>query len=127
MEFLIEALLELVLQLVLELVVALGDGLLGISPRITRRFFKAILYIACSVIVAVVSLSLFPTPLLSAQPNPWISLLIVPLSVGIFIVHFSRWIGKTRNWDIELEKFSFSLLFAFCFALTRYLGMSVGS
>ena len=124
MDFLVELFLELLLQLAFEGFAAIADGRLSLSSRITRRIFKVIFYIICSFNVGALSVAFFPTPMLSSQPNPWISLLIVPFLVAILIVHFSRWLERTKSWDLELEKFSFSFIFAFGFAATRYLCMT---
>ena len=124
MDFLVELLLELLLQLTFEGFVAVADGSLRLSSRITQSIFKVILYIMCSFNVGALSVFFFPTPLMSSQPNPWISLLIVPFLVAISIVHFSRWLERTKSWNLELEKFSFSFIFAFGFAATRYLCMT---
>ena len=121
MELFVDVVLEILLQLLLEVSIAWVDGRLGLSSRIVRHIFKAIFYLICSFGLGALSVAILPSPLLAAQPDPWISLLIVPLSVAIFIVYFSRWLGEKKNWDLELEKFSFSFILAFGFALTRYL------
>ena len=126
MEFFIELFLELLLQLFLEAGVAVVDGRLGLSSRIVRHIFKAIFYLICSFNLGAFSVAFFSTPFLAVTPNPWISLLVVQVTVAILIVHFSRWLGRTKSWDLELEKFAFSLILAFGFALTRYLCMTWG-
>jgi hypothetical protein len=122
-EFLIELIAEFLFQSVFEVAAAMFDGSLNLSSRMARNSVKSVFYVVLGVVFGAVSLFFWPLPMISATPNAWISLLLVPASVAVFIVYFSRWIETKRKWDIELEQFSFSFLFAFVFAAVRYFYM----
>ena len=126
MEFLLEFIAEFLFQAVFEIVAAMFDGSLNLSSRILRNSLKGFFYLGLGVIFGAISLIFWPMPMVSMAPNLWISLFLVPACVAIFIVYFSRWIEKKRNWDIELEQFSFSFIFAFVFATVRYFYMVRG-
>ncbi len=123
MEFLIELLGEFVFQAIFEIAASLIDGRLNVSTRILRRSLKFIYFLSLGLGVGAMSLAIWPTPIVGTVPNPFISLMFVPVSVAFFVVYFSRWIGAKMDWDQELEHFSFSFLFAFVFAATRYFYM----
>ena len=123
MEFPIEFIAEFIFQAIFEIAAAMFDGSLNLSSRIVRNSLKSFFYIGLGSIFGAASLISWPMPMISTAPNPWISLLLVPACVAVFIVYFSRWVERKSNWDIELEQFSFSFIFAFVFAAVRYFYM----
>jgi hypothetical protein len=123
LDFLLEFIAEFLFQAVFEIAAAMFDGRLNLSSRIVKNSLKSIFYVFLGSIFGAASLILWPMPMISTAPNPWISIVLVPACVAVFIVYFSRWIEKKRNWDIELEQFSFSFIFAFVFAAVRYFYM----
>lgn len=123
MEFLLEFIAEFLFQALFEIAAAMFDGSLNLSSRILRNSLKSIFYLGLGAIFGAISLTFCPMPMISTTPNLWISLLLVPACVAVFIVYFSRWVERKINWDIELEQFSFSFIFAFVFAAVRYFYM----
>jgi len=123
LDFLLEFIAEFLFQALFEIGAAMFDGRLNLSSRIVKNSLKSIFYVLLGFNFGAASLILWSTPMMSTAPNPWIGLLLVPACVAVFIVYFSRWIERKRNWDTELEQFSFSFILAFVFAAVRYLYM----
>ena len=88
--------------------------------RIVRTAPRIVFYVVLGALLGAVSVSVWPHPLIAQRPNPLISLLLVPLSVGFATVLLSRMFERRSEWETQLSRFLYSCLLAFVFAWVRY-------
>lgn len=124
MDSLLFFLAELLIQALCEVGPIFSDLTSKDAPGIVRNTLKAIFYAIFGIALAAFSLWIIPSPFIATTPNPWMSLLLVPLSASIYTVCLARWLESKRHRQSDLRWFSFSLILAFAFAATRYLYMT---
>jgi hypothetical protein len=128
MEFIFELIGELVLELAFQLLVefVLLAGLTPIHHALTRRrrsnpVLAAIGLVMLGGLIGLFVAQLLPERLLPALPLPGTSLVLSPLCAGLVMKAFGDW-RKRRGGDPSvLATFPGGALFAFSFALVRWL------
>lgn len=109
---------ELLLQLFIEV---LADALWRKFPEPVRHVVKAILFVGLSALLAWVSTVIAPKSLITTLELRIIYLVVAPVIVGVAMAWIGRWLVKHEKPRSTLETFGFGWLFAFSFALTRFL------
>jgi hypothetical protein len=118
--FIAEVFAEFVLQLLFEMPLVSVDGVFKLASRVGRTVFKVVLYAELGLLLGAASLWVCPNPVVAVTPNPWSSLLCVPVCVALFTVKASKWLQSKRGWDGALSRFWYSLILAIVFAVVRY-------
>lgn len=121
MEFLLELLLEVGLQLFFEVLATGFDGVFSLSERSSRKVGKVVLYCVLGIAFGYISYLVMPSTLTGRPPSAVISLLVIPLIVGVLGVFISRWSEMRLNWEVATSGFFYSSALAFLFSTTRYL------
>lgn len=111
-------LIELLLQLFFEV---FADALWRKFPEPARYVIKGILFVGLSALMAWVSTVFVSGPLIAAMELRIIYLAVGPLMIGLAMAWTGRCFEKSQKPRSTLETFGFGWLFAFTFALTRFL------
>jgi hypothetical protein len=109
---------ELLLQLFVEL---FADAVWRKFPEPARYLVKGALFITLSALFAWISTVFVPEPLIATKALQLTYLAVAPVLIGLAMAWIGRCFAKAQKARTALESFSFGWLFAFSFALTRFL------
>ena len=109
---------ELFLQLILEV---FADAIWRRLPEPARIAVKVVLSSAFAVLIGWLSVSLKPSFGISSEALRIVYLIFAPVLIGIAMSWIGRFFVSREKPRSILERFVFGWLFAFSFALTRYL------
>ncbi|MCS6244479.1 MAG: hypothetical protein H2172_11565 [Opitutus sp.] len=109
---------ELFLQLFFEV---FADAIWRRLPEPARVAVKVVLSSAFAVLIGWVSVTLKPDLSISSESLRIVYLIFAPVLVGIVMSWIGRFFVSREKPRSILERFAFGWLFAFSFALTRYL------
>lgn len=121
MEEIGQILVELVLQIFAEV---LADAIWRRLPEPARVVIKALLSAVLAALLAWLSTVFAPKPLFTGEALRIIYLVVAPVMIGLGMAWIGRYFVKRAKARSTLEGFGFGWLFAFSFALTRYLLLS---
>ncbi len=116
-----QILVELFLQFFLEV---LADAIWRRLPEPARLGIKALLSAVLAALLAWLSAVLAPAPLFAGEALRIAYLIVAPGIIGLGMSWIGRFFVKKEKSRSTLEAFGFGWLFAFSFALTRYLLIS---
>jgi hypothetical protein len=111
-------LIELFLQFFFEV---FADAVWRQFPEPARHVIKGTLFVLLSTLMAWVSTVFLPTSLIAPMELRILYLILGPMMIGLAMAWIGRWFEKSEKTRSGLETFSFGWLFAFTFALTRFL------
>jgi len=120
---LFEILGEVILQLILEFLVSLlaraGRKVISTSAR-QSRIFSGFLFAVFGASAGLVSVRIFPHPLVHPSRFHGISLLISPVITGLVMFATGRLEQKFGRKPTQIETFWIGFIFAFAIALVRF-------
>ena len=118
MEEIVQIVLEMVGQVILELVV---DGVWRTMPTSGRITIKVVLSAGFGGLFGVISSIPFPDPFIASEAGRITYLIVAPLVIGIAMAQIGRYMDARGKKRSSLESFGFGWLFAFSFALARFI------
>jgi hypothetical protein len=113
-----QILVELFLQFFLEV---LADVIWRRLPEPARLVIKALLSAGIAALLGGLSTMLAPAPLFAGEVLRVAYLVVAPAIIGLGMSWIGRYLVNNEKSRSTLEAFGFGWLFAFSFALTRYL------
>jgi hypothetical protein len=127
-----EDFLGFILELLLEALLEFGlSALVAGVYRSVRHFWvkarrgnpiaAAVLLVIVGLALGVLSVLIFPHPLVHPSKLHGISLLISPLLAGLAMAAVGRGVRRRGRTPVRVESFGFGFVFAFAVALIRYL------
>jgi hypothetical protein len=111
-------LVELLVQLFVEV---LADAIWRRLPASARVFIKALLSAILAALLAWLYTVLAPDPLFRGETLRIAYLVVAPVMIGLLMTWIGACFVRMEKSRSTLEGFGFGWLFAFSFALTRYL------
>ena len=125
MEVLLELLLEFLIQVFGELLFEVGlRSLAEPFRRPPNPLLAAVGYAIFGSIFGGISLLVLSHRMVSGQVWRWANLLVVPFAVGLCMSLLGRWRVKQGQEVFPIDRFTYGYMFAFFFALLRFLGAS---
>ena len=128
MAFLLELFLELfaefLLQLFAEVIVAVAWSVLGEvveTEQVRNKVVSVVMYLPLGAIIGVISLAVFPHPLVRPSTVHGISLLISPVVTGSVMALIGSILRRLNKKVVPIENFAYGFAFAFGMALVRLM------
>lgn len=118
MEEILQFIVELFLQFFVEVV---ADAIWRRLPEPARLLVKAALSAGLAALLAWLSVAIAPDRFVKAEALRIAYLVLAPLFIGWAMASIGRFFTTRHKQRSTLEGFGFGWLFAFSFALTRYL------
>jgi hypothetical protein len=119
-----ELLAEFLLQLLAGAIVDVANRFLGEifeTPRATNVVVSALSYSVFGALAGVLSISIFPHPLVRPSRIHGISLLVSPLATGLVMSLIGSMLRRRDKRVVQIESFSYGFAFAFGMACVRFL------
>ena len=120
MEEIFQIVFEFVFQALFEF---LADAVVRFLPPAGKTLLKAMLCVAFAVLLGSLSTLLLPGPIILAEWLRIAYLIVAPLTLAVIMAWLGRALVVRHKRRTSLETFGFGWLFAFSFALTRYLAL----
>lgn len=124
LSFILELLLEALLEFGLSALVAgvyRSVRHFWVSARRRNPIAAAALLVIVGLALGLLSVLIFPHPLLHPSKLHGISLLISPLLAGLAMAAVGRGVRRRGRTPVRIESFSYGFAFAFAVALIRFL------
>ncbi len=119
-DILSEVLFQVCLEFLASLLVRAGRNAIPTPPR-EDRFFTGFLFAAFGASAGLVSVRIFPHPLVHPSRFHGISLLISPLVTGLIMFATGRFEQKLGRKPTQIETFWIGFIFALAMAIVRFV------
>jgi hypothetical protein len=120
LELLSEVLVQVCLEFLASLLVRAGGKVIS-SPAYQERSFTGFLFAVFGAAAGLVSVAIFPHPLVHPSKLHGISLLISPVITGLVMLGAGRLELRFGRKPTQIETFWIGFLFAFAIALVRFV------
>lgn len=121
LEFVVEFVFEFLLQLFIELFSWGVHSRSGLRKPVSSRLLKSLGYLLFGALLGYLSYLLVPRTFTGYPPSLLVSVLLIPLSVGVTCTLIARWAEAKWDEDYGVSRFSFSFILAWGFSTVRYL------
>lgn len=128
MEFILETLLqflgEILLQILAEFLFELGLHSMAEAikrPLTGNPWLVSLGYALMGLIAGLISLVVFPSILIHSATLQGINLIVSPVLAGLSMTAIGIWRRRHGQLLVNINRFTYGFLFAFCMAIVRYL------
>lgn len=115
---------EFLLQLLAEGIVDIANRVLGEvleTARARNVVVSTLSYSVFGALAGVLSISIFPHPLVRPSRIHGISLLVSPVATGLAMSSIGSMLRRRDKRVVQIESFGYGFAFAFAMALTRFI------